>query len=494
MSRLARLGRDSLFYGVLDAANRFVGIFLVPLYTRVLSPADYGGFDLVNTLAVVAYTVFCLGLDSALSFHYHAAGDEEGARRRAAVTALYAWGGATLAGALLLAAVRGPVAAVALPQVPGAPYLLLLAALSLPLQAVTQVQMLVLRLRFSFRRYAVLSLGLLLTTVALNAYFVLYLRRGVEGILLAQLCARGLLAVVGTLLTRRDFAAGGDRALARRMVRYGAPLVLSNLSFWLVVYLERYALLRFASLDEVGLFGVATRIATFVTLVSMAIDMAWVPFALSIHREPDAPATYARALTWYLLLAGLAGTVLAVFAHDALVVLTTPLYYPAHVLVAPVVAALVLRGAFNIVAIGAFVRERTDELTAVSLGSAAGHVLLLLALVPVLGALGAALATLAARVLGLAVLHARTRRLFPVPYEWGRIARMAAVFAAAAIAGAMLAGRPLWVSVAAKALLVLPAALAALWLAGAVPRGDLAALRAWLAARRARAPAPAEEG
>ncbi|HLM67416.1 MAG TPA: oligosaccharide flippase family protein, partial [Longimicrobium sp.] len=319
----------------------------------------------------------------------------------------------------------------------------------------------------------------------------LYLGRGVEGILLAQLCARGLMAVVGALLTRQDFSLTGDGALARRMVRYGAPLVLSNLSFWLVVYLERYALLRFASLDEVGLFGVATRIATFVTLVSMAIDMAWTPFALSIHREPDAPATYARALTWYLLLAGLAGTVLAVFAHDALVLLTTPGYYPAHVLVAPIVAALVLRGAFNIVAIGALVRERTRDLTAVSLGMTAAHVLLLLVLVPFLGAMGAALATLAARVLGLAALHLRTRALLPVPYEWGRITRMAAVFAAAAVAGSLLAGGPVWASLAAKSLLVLPGMAAALWMVRAVPRGEVAALWARLAARRAAAPAEA---
>lgn len=490
MSRLARLGRDSLVYGVLDAANRFVGIFLVPLYTRVLSPADYGGFDLVNTLVAVAYTLFYLGLDSSLSFHYNAA-DGDGGRRRAASTALYTWTAAVAAGTLLLVLARGPVAAVALPEVPRASYLLLLAAVALPLQAVTQVQMLVMRLRFSFRRYAVLSLGLLLTTVALNAWFVLYQGRGVEGILLAQLWARGLLAVVGLVVTRGDFAPRGDPALARRMVRYGAPLVLGNLSYWLVVYLERYALLSFATLSDVGLFGVATRVATFVTLVSMAIDMAWVPFALSIHKEPDAPVTYARALTWYLLLAGLAGTVLAVFAHDALVLLTTPQYYPAHVLVAPIVAALVLRGAFNIVAIGAFVRERTKDLSGISLATSGAHVVLLLGLVPLLGAVGAALATLAARLLGLAVLHLRVRPLYPVPYAWGRIARMAAVFTAAAVAGTLLAGQPLWISLSAKALLVVPAMLAALWLAGAVPRGELAELAARFRARRAGPPAAA---
>jgi O-antigen/teichoic acid export membrane protein len=172
-------------------------------------------------------------------------------------------------------------------------------------------------------------------------------------------------------------------------------------------------------------------------------------------------------------------------------VLTTPQYYPAHVLVAPIVAALVLRGAFNIVAIGAFVRERTKDLSAISLVTAGAHLVLLLALVPLLGAVGAALATLAARLVGLAVLHLRIGPLYPVPYAWGRIARMAAVFTAAAVAGTLLAGQPLWISLAAKALLVVPAMLAALWLAGAVPRGELADLAARVRARRAGPPSAA---
>jgi O-antigen/teichoic acid export membrane protein len=486
---LRALGRDSLVYGVLDVANRFVGIFLVPLYTRVLAPADYGSLDLVTTLAMVVSAVLFLGLDTALLYRFNATDDAE--ERRRIVSAAFA---ATLlsvtAGAALLFVLRAPLAAAAVPGEPGAARFLALALAVLPLQAANQVQLLLLRIRRSFRAYAALSLGVLLLTIALNLLFVVGMRMGVEGILLAQLLARVPGVVFGFWVTRHELGRGVSVPLARELVRYGAPLVLGNVTYWALLYAERYALARMATLSAVGLYGVATRVATFVTLVSMAIDFAWTPFAHSIQREPDAPRVYARALHWYLLAAGAAGTLLAVFAREALAVVATPTYSPAYVLVGPIVAALILRGAANIVSIGALLTRRTREVSAGSVVSAVVDLALLAALVPLLGGMGAALATLAARVAAVAWVYLRTRHAYPVPYPWARIAWMAAVFTAAVAAGAAASRLGMWPGVAVKALVIVPATGAALLATGALPRDEAATLLRALRARAFPRPTP----
>lgn len=473
--RLAQLGRDSLVYGVLDVANRFVGIFLVPVYTRVLAPADYGSLDLVTTLAMVVSAVLFLGLDTALLYRFNATDDAE-ERRRIVTAALAATLLSVTAGAALLFVLRVPLAEHAVPGEPGAARFVALALAALPLQAANQVQLVLLRIRRAFRAYAVLSLGMLLLTVGLNLLFVVAMRMGVEGILLAQLLGRVPGVIFGFVATRHELARSLSLPLVRELVRYGAPLVVGNVVYWALLYAERYALARMATLSAVGLFGVATRVATFVTLVSMAIDFAWTPFAHSIQREPDAPRVYARVLHWYLLAAGAAGTLLAVFAREALAVLATPTYFRAHVLVGPIVAALILRGAANIVAIGALLTRRTGVVSAASIVSAVVDLALLLALVPVLGGMGAALATLAARLAGVAWVYLRTRREYPVPYPWGRIAWAAAIFTAAVVAAVAASRLDPWPATAVKALVIVPAAAAALVLSGALPRGEVASL------------------
>lgn len=482
MARLRQLGRDTLVYGVLDVANRFTAFLLLPLYTRVLSPADYGRMDLAVTLTTVGFAALSLGLESALLFRFNET-DDEGERRRIVTAALLTIFLSMTAGAVVLALLAKPAAALALPSVPGGPRLVLLAAAAFPLQGVNQIHLLLLRVRRDFRRYAILSTGMLVSVVVLNVYFLLGLHLGVEGVLLAQIITRVPMAAYGFVANRHELVRRFPPRLAAQLVRYGAPLVPGMLSYWGLMYVERYFLARLGTLTEVGIYGLATRVATLVTLVSTAVDLAWMPFAHSIQRDPQAPRTYSAALGWYLLGSGVAGTLLAVFAREGLVLMTTPAYYSGYVLVGPIVAALVVRGAVNMAGVGALVSQRTHLISEASLLTVVLDAVLLGLLVPRMGVMGAAVATLVARLAAMALLVARSHRAYPIGYPWGRIARMALVFTATVVAGVALSRLELWTGTLLKVVVLLPAMAAACLAAGVVSRDELRALAGMARAR-----------
>jgi len=66
------------------------------------------------------------------------------------------------------------------------------------------------------------------------------------------------------------------------------------------------------------------------------------------------------------------------------------------------------------------------------------NIALNLALVPPLGIVGAGLALVASYLVVLVLMYAFTQRLFAVPYEWGRLARLILVAAALVGAGELL--------------------------------------------------------
>ena len=66
------------------------------------------------------------------------------------------------------------------------------------------------------------------------------------------------------------------------------------------------------------------------------------------------------------------------------------------------------------------------------------NVVVLVALVDPLGIAGAGIALVAAYAVMLVVLHLLTRKLFTVPFEWGRLAHAVAVLASIAVAGELL--------------------------------------------------------
>src|SRR5205085_5145319 len=93
-SALASMGRNWLVYGISSIASRFVGFLLLPLYTRVLTPEEYGLRAMVTVGVDVVGMLFSLGIGTAMVRYYAGSGDER--RPEAVSTGLFA--GATILG------------------------------------------------------------------------------------------------------------------------------------------------------------------------------------------------------------------------------------------------------------------------------------------------------------------------------------------------------------------------------------------------------------
>jgi len=69
---LKAFGKDFIIYGLSSSISKFVGLFLVPLYTRVFSPEQYGTMDLISTVVAVIAIIGMMQLESAVSRYYFA--------------------------------------------------------------------------------------------------------------------------------------------------------------------------------------------------------------------------------------------------------------------------------------------------------------------------------------------------------------------------------------------------------------------------------------
>lgn len=69
-AQLKKLSLESLGYGFSRAVSQSISIFLVPMYTRLFLPEEYGVIDVIKTITAVLMGVLILGTDTALSLHY----------------------------------------------------------------------------------------------------------------------------------------------------------------------------------------------------------------------------------------------------------------------------------------------------------------------------------------------------------------------------------------------------------------------------------------
>jgi O-antigen/teichoic acid export membrane protein len=456
-AQLRRLGRHSLVYGLGGLLSRILAVLLLPLYTHYLSPADYGRIETLIAAVTVLTIVLRLGISSAFFRFWFDATDDTG-RRTVLRTSFWFTMGAATAG-LAVGVALAPQISDLLFGDTGDADLVRAAFVLLWAQMNYEQLTAVFRVEERSTAYVLASLANVLVTVGTTVLLVVVLEEGPLGVLVGNLS--GTLLVYAALLgyRREQLGLELDRPLLRAMNRFGLPLVPTALFLWLTNFGDRFFLVKLADAAEVGLYSVGVRIASAMVLLLTAFRLAWPAFAYSIEDEGEARRTYAFVLTYLTLVASWAALGLGLLSPWLVDLLAADAFADSSRVVAPLAFAAVAFGAYIVIAIGLGRARRTQFNWVVTGAAAAVNVALNLVLIPPYGMMGAAVATVAAYVTMACGMAWWSQRVYPVPYQWRRVATAAGAAVALVVAGKLL---DLGLALSVVVVLAYPLALAAL--------------------------------
>jgi O-antigen/teichoic acid export membrane protein len=488
--------RHAAVYGLASLLLQAAGFVLLPIYLRCFSPADFGVLEVVGRIAETVGTCLLFGgFRQALMTFYQQA-DAEPQRRRIVCSALTFYAASALTGGALALAL-GPAAGAGLGQwlfgEPGlADGLLQLAILGILLEPFSLIPLTLIQARVESATYVLVVLAQFLFRVALSVVLVRYLRWGVAGALTATACT-GL--VFGLALSARELARGAARprlADLGGLFRFALPLMPGGLCFFLLHHGDRFFLARCASKAEVGTYALGYKLAMTVSLFSLTpLYMVWSARMYAVARSPEAPAVFGRTFTRIVAAYVLAGLGLGLFADEAVAVLGGAPYARAAAVIPPVLLGCLCQGAVSLMDAGLYVRHRTGLKLGISLAATAVMLLLYALLIPPYGGMGAALATLGGFAFLALCTWRVTQRVFPVRYEWRRLALLLALAVALWLPARALPAEPWALAVKAGLWLLAPLLI---WLAGlmtAQEKGHVRDLGREVLARLRQRPRPA---
>jgi O-antigen/teichoic acid export membrane protein len=434
-SPLARLTGDSAVYGISTILGRFLNFLLVPFYTNVFPASEYGIVTVVYSALAFLAVLYTAGMEPAY-MRFLEQGDAD---RRRAVFGTAFWSVAALAavltGVLLL---FSDAACAALEIRPVWSAIVPLAAATLAVDALNAIPFASLRMERRARQFAFIRVTSIVINIGLNLLFVLVLRLSVVSVFLA-----GLLASLSSTALLLPVVARNttppSRALLRPMLVFGLPTLPAGIAAMVIQVIDRLLMQKLADTATAGIYGANYRLGVFMMLVVSMFQYAWQPFFLQEHTRPDARALFARVLTYFLAMACTVTLTVSFFIDDAA---TIPLFHHRTLLgreywsglgIVPVVLfAYIWTGAAVIFNAGLLIRKKTVWLAAVTGTGAVVNIVANLLLIPRIGMTGGALATLLAYMVMAIAYWALSLRIYPVPYEYGRIARLALAFAAPA--------------------------------------------------------------
>ncbi|HEX5526712.1 MAG TPA: lipopolysaccharide biosynthesis protein [Solirubrobacterales bacterium] len=430
---LRRLATTGAAYTAASILSKVIAVALLPLYTRYLSPEDYGAAEILFVGVVTASIVVRLGLIEAILRFYYQADEDPAAVVRSTFAGLF-WL-STLA-ALVLLPFAGPISEALLKH--SDPALTRIAIGGLWVLTMSEFMLTLFRLEERARAYFVTTILNVLATIALTVVLVVGFEDGARGLLIGSY-ATGAAFVGGLIVLQwRRLSLRFDRALLRRLFRFGLPTMPAEVSLYLLNFVDRLIIVRTLGLAEAGLYSLAVKFAQAVNVLVRGFQLAWPPLAYSIRDDDEARGVYATVVT--LFAAGCAWIVAGMWLFSRWIVraLADPRFFHSYEAIGLVSTAVTLYALYLVLVVILGRTGRTEFNFPAALGALVANVVLNLLLVPPLGIVGAGLALVASYLVVLGLMYGFTQRLFPVPYEWGRLLRVVATVAILVGAGELL--------------------------------------------------------
>ncbi len=430
---LRRLATTGAAYTASSVLSKLIAVALLPLYTRHLSPEDYGAAEVLIVGVIATSIVVRLGIIEALLRFYYERSERPERVVKTAFASLF-W--TTTAGALIALPFAEPLSEALLGR--SDPNLVRIAIGGLWVFTLWEFLLALFRIDERARAYLVFTVANVLVTIPVTVWLVVIEERGAEGLLIGQYATGAITLGILVAIHLRRLAVVPDFGVLRRMLRFGLPTMPAELSLYSLNFIDRLLIVRLVGLGEAGLYALAVKFAQAVNVFVKGFQLAWPPLAYSISDDEEARRAYAVIVTWFVAVCAFFVAGMWLFSRWIVRILAAPEFFESYEAIGLVSTGVMLYALYLVLVVVLGRTGRTEfNFPATGIGTIV-NIGLNLVLVPELGIVGAGVSLVASYAVVLVLMYVFTQRLFHVPYEWGRLAQIAAVAIALVTAGELL--------------------------------------------------------
>jgi len=395
------------------------GLFMLPIYTRYLTPSDYGILTLVSAFTAMLLPIISLQLNAALPRYYF---DFKGFELKQFFSTIFYSVTLLSSTFLLFLHLTGDLLTDFMfpkANIPYLPYFMisLITVLMGQLSAVAQ-RLLVVREKGG----AVLIRALfgIIIGIILGLWFVVYLRMGALGALIAGAIGGFATALLTCFMVKDFFVWSWKKEYFFQAFKYSWPIMPHAIGGYLFMYSDRIIMEKFVTLVAIGLYSIADRFSRILKVLVNAINDALNPnFMRLAHQDEQTVAAKFKAIIvqWSVLIS-IAYLGLAFFSEEAVIILTPEKYHAAYGLIPILLLGYIFRGLYCFASYPLFYLKKTTQIPAITFTAGAANIGLNLLLIPIIGIYGAAWATVFSFALTFFIANHLSSKVLGMKFDW----------------------------------------------------------------------------
>ena len=424
LKTVKKLGRLSVIYSLGDISNKGLAFLLLPLYTRFLTPDDYGILAITTMISAFLSMLLSFGMISAILRFYYLFTDDVQRRRfyGAMWVFLLLLPGCVV---LVLSQFGQPVFSALFRQVPFEPYIRLTLWTVLLRTAFALMPPNLFRAREQAGHYAAFNFLTFAATVLWTIWFVVIQRQGAVGAVRAQCASALVVAVIALAILLKEVVPNTDWRHLRPALAYGVPLIPHFVSHWGLSVSDRAILERYVSLGQLGIYSLGYQFGTAYQMVITAVNNSLIPMFGRSAKDDKEFQLIPSVATYYVLVITTIGLAVALLAGDIIVLLTPLSYHNAGKVVPWVILGYLMMGIYylsmNVLSITV---GKTKAVPFVTMAGATVNIGMNLLLVPKFGIMAAAVNTALGYAVLAVLMFVLAQRTQTIDYEYGRLSKI----------------------------------------------------------------------
>ncbi len=382
-------------YAVGIVFNRIASFIMLPIYTRYLTPKDYGIMELLDMTVDVITVILGMGLHHAIFRFYHKFKSKKD-KKEVISTLFILMSVLNSIAFLVLFIFSKPLSQMLFDSLFYSLHfkimaftLLFRASVSLPLMYLQAIQ--------KPKAFVIINFVKLLIQLTLNIYFVVFLDMKVLGILYSSLIASVGISfyLLPYILRESGFKYSQEKAMP--MIKFGIPLVINGFASFYLQFSDRYFIKFCFNLSEVGIYSLGYKFGFILTMfVLKPFSNIWDVQRFEIYKKDNAKDIYQKAFLMMSFILIISSFFLSIFCRDFLRIMASSEYETAYKVVPVILLAFTIQGWTAFVNLGIMLSEKTIHIAVSTYLAAITVTIFCLLLIPELGSLGAAYATLIA--------------------------------------------------------------------------------------------------
>lgn len=409
------------YYSIGNILPVVVGFVLLPLYSRYISPAEYGIINTTTTLSSIVGVFFFLSLDRSIFRLYHDYKDELERKNFLGSISIFITILSTIIFLILI--LLAHFVEMLFNHIAFFPYIFL-AILSTYFNSFSRIPKVYLQTVEKPSRFLILSVMQFLSITVFNVWFIVFQKEQAVGMLKGT--------AIGNLVVLPFFVYENVKFINLKLnykylkgaLIFSLPSIPSMISAWVMNLSDRIFIERFNSLTDVGLYSMGYKIAGIILIFSQAFNMAYNPIFYKLANSKDqvsAKNTLFKYNNVYIIACLVIVLCIILFAKEGVQLLIDVKYYDSYKYVTIISLAYYIGLMAGLSNLSLYQVKKTRQIMYFIVIGAITNILFNFMLIPWYGAMGAAISTLIANSVNFLLIYKYSKKCYFIRFRWDLI-------------------------------------------------------------------------